>query len=38
MAMGEQTVKASVSAGKSKIKGDKNTFYKFLGTFYNINI
>lgn len=38
LTMGEQTVKASVSAGNSKIIGDKDALYKILGAFDNINI
>jgi alkyl sulfatase BDS1-like metallo-beta-lactamase superfamily hydrolase len=38
LALGEQPLTASVSAGTSQIKGDETTLYKVLGAFDNINI
>jgi alkyl sulfatase BDS1-like metallo-beta-lactamase superfamily hydrolase len=38
LAIGEETLKKSVSAGTSQIKGDDGTLYKVLGAFDNIEI
>jgi alkyl sulfatase BDS1-like metallo-beta-lactamase superfamily hydrolase len=38
LAIGEETLEASVATGTSQIKGNKSALYKVLGAFDNINI